>query len=396
MAERKKIAILTLSVGSGHVRAAEVLQAALQDGSEKLEVRTLDAIELARPWFCWLYVGTYWWMLRHAPGLWRRLFERRQRKRHRSTAPHWVFRRGCAEVFRQLKAFGPDLVMATEIGAAEIAALGKREGWFNAPILAVGTDFHSEPPWVQREIDVYAIASEEAKQQLIGWGVSPNRIVLCGIPIDPAFALTLDRGEIRQALGLPTRFPVVLVMGGGMGPAPLDQIIVHLERCRLPLQALVVSGRDREMKARLESLRGRVALELHVFGWSDNIPELMTAADLLITKPGGVTAAEALAAGLPMLLTQPIPGPEERHVRYLEQHGVAVWAHDLDALPQLTHQLLSSPERLAEMGRRCRELARADAAHAIAQVARALLETATFIDFLAAPPARPGESAYLM
>lgn len=202
MTGRKRIAILTLSVGSGHVRAAEVIQAALLDGAENLEVRTLDAIELARPWFRWVYVEPYWWMLRHAPGLWRRLFERRQQKAHRSTAPHWVFRRGCVEVFRQLQAFAPNLVIATEIGAAEIAALGKREGWFNAPILAAQTDFQTEPPWVQREIDVYGVASEEAKKQLIGWGVSPNRIVLCGIPVDPAFALAFDKDEVRQALGL--------------------------------------------------------------------------------------------------------------------------------------------------------------------------------------------------
>ena len=396
MTGRKRIAILTLSVGSGHVRAAEVIQAALLDGAENLEVRTLDAIELARPWFRWVYVEPYWWMLRHAPGLWRRLFERRQQKAHRSTAPHWVFRRGCVEVFRQLQAFAPNLVIATEIGAAEIAALGKREGWFNSPILAVQTDFQTEPPWVQREIDVYGVASEEAKEQLIGWGVSPNRIVLCGIPVDPAFALAFDKDEVRQALGLAPHRPVVLVMGGGMGPVPLDQVVMSLERCRLPLQTLVVSGRDREMKARLENLRGRVALDLHIFGWSDNIPELMTAADLLISKPGGVTVAESLAVGIPLLLTHPIPGPEERHVRFLEHQGVAVWARNLDEIPQLTHQLLINPERLTEMTRRCHELARPDAAHAIAQVARALLETATFIDFLAAPPARSGESAYLM
>jgi processive 1,2-diacylglycerol beta-glucosyltransferase len=396
MTGSKRIAILTLSVGWGHVRAAEVIERALLDGGENVEVRTFDAIEKARPWFRWLYVDTYWWMLRHAPGLWRRLFERRQRKAHRATAPHWVFRHGCAETLRQLKAFAPHLVIATEIGAAEIAALGKREGWFNSPILAVQTDFQTEPPWVQREIDVYGIGSEESKAQLIGWGVSPNRIVLCGIPIDPAFALAFEESEVLRALGLDPRRPVVLVMGGGMGPAPLDEIIQSLERCGLPLQVLAVSGRDRALKPRLESLRGKIALDLHVFGWSDSIPELMTAADLLITKPGGVTTAEALAVGVPMLLTHPIPGPEERHVRYLEQNGAAVQARHLEDIPRLVAQLLNNPEKLAEMARRARELARPEAAHAVAHVARALLEKATYIDFLAPPPTRSGESAYLM
>jgi processive 1,2-diacylglycerol beta-glucosyltransferase len=396
MTGAKRIAILTLSVGAGHARATQIIQRALLDGGENVEVRCLDAVELGRAWFRWLYVDSYWLMLRYAPALWRRLFERRQRKRHRATAPHWLFRRGCAEVLHRLKTFAPHLVIATEIGAAEIAALGKREGYFNSPVLAVQTDFQGEPPWAQREIDVYVVASEEAKSQLIGWGVSANRVVLCGIPIDPAFGLAFDEGEMLRALGLDPRRPVVLVMGGGMGPMPLDAIVQSLERCGLPLQVLAVSGRDQAMKARLEGLRGRIALDLHVFGWSDNIPELMTAADLLITKPGGVTVAEALAVGIPMLLTQPIPGPEERHARYLEQNGVAVQARYVEEIPQLVFRLLGDPEKLAEMTRRARERARPDAAHAIAQVARALLETATYIDLLAAPPTRSGESAYLM
>jgi processive 1,2-diacylglycerol beta-glucosyltransferase len=392
----KRIAILTLSVGSGHVRAAEVIQRALHDGSDDVEVQTLDALETARRWFLWLYVQPYWWMLRYAPWLWRRLFERRQRKLHRSTAPHWLFRRGCVEVLKQVKAFHPHLVVATEIGAAEIAALGKREGWFSVPILAVQTDFQTEPPWVQREIDVYCVGSEEAKAQLINWGISPNRVLFSGIPVDPAFVLAFDKAELLRALGLDARRPIVLVMGGGMGPAPLDAIIRSLELCGLPLQVIAVVGHDQALRRRLEQIRGKVALNLHIFGWTDTIPELMTVADLLITKPGGVTSAEALAVGVPMLLTHPIPGPEERHLRYLAQNGVAVYARKLEEIPQLTFRLLSNPEKLAEMRRRARELSRPDAAHAIAQVARALLEKATYIDLLAAPSVRAGESAYLM
>jgi processive 1,2-diacylglycerol beta-glucosyltransferase len=396
MSVHKRVAILTLSVGSGHVRAAEVVQRALTDGGEDLDVRIVDALAVARRWFLWLYVQPYWWMLRHAPGLWRRLFEQRQQKHHRSTAPHWVFRRGCVEVLRQLKAFAPQLVIVTEIGAAEIAALGKREGWFNAPILAVQTDYQTEPPWVQREIDVYCVGSDEARSQLIAWGISPNRVLLCGIPIDPAFSLCFDKPEVIKALGLDARRPIVLVMGGGMGPVPLHEIIQSLELCGLPLQVLAVAGHNQHVRRQLEALRGKVAMDLHAFGWTENVPELMAAADLLITKPGGVTSAEALAAGIPMLLTHPIPGPEERHVRYLEQQGVALHAEDLKQIPNLASKLLSNREKLQEMSRRAREMARPDAAHAVAHVARALLEKTTYIDLLATRPARPGESAFLM
>jgi processive 1,2-diacylglycerol beta-glucosyltransferase len=392
----KRIAILTLSIGWGHVRAAESLQRTLEAGNEPIEVQVLDGLEQARYWFHWLYVWPYWWMLRCAPGLWRRLFERRQRRLHRSTAPRWLFRRGCMKVLDRLRAFTPDLVIVTEIGAAEIAALGRREGWFNAPILAVQTDFQTEPPWVQPEIDAYGVGSEEARTQLIGWGVSPNRVLLCGIPVDPRFGLAQDKNELLQALGLDSRRPVVLVMGGGLGSAPLDRIIESLEFCRLPLQVLAVAGRNRELQQRLEDLKSKLVLDLHPLGWTENIPELMAVADLLITKPGGLTSAEALASQLPMLLTSPIPGPEERHVRYLEQRGAAVHAETLEEVPRRVSELFSSLERLREMRRQARELARPGAAFALAQAARALIDRGTYIDLLASPTGRSEESAYLM
>jgi processive 1,2-diacylglycerol beta-glucosyltransferase len=392
----RRVCILTLSVGAGHLRASEVVQRALYDGTDPIEVKVVDALDSARSWFHWLYVDPYWWMLRHAPWLWRKLFERRQRKLHPATAPGWMFRRGCREALRQIKNYAPHLVIVTEIGAAEIAALGRREGWFNAPILAVQTDFQTEPPWVQSGIDVYCVASDEARGQLIGWGVLPNRVLLSGIPVDPAFSLPFDKADLVQALGLDARRPVVLVMGGGMGPVPLDKVVASLELCGVPMQVLAVAGHDRGLRQRLELLHGRIAMDLHPFGWTDNVPELMAVADLLITKPGGLTAAEALAAGLPMILTHPIPGPEERHVRYLEQKGVALHAEKLGDVSRLASRLLSSPEELREMRRRAREWSRPDAAHAIAQVALALLEKATYIDLLATPPPRSGESAYLM
>ena len=393
---KRRVAILTLSVGSGHVQASSVIGDALKDGGEDVEVVLVDALNLARGWFQWVYVRSYWWMLRHAPGAWRNLFERRNRKQHRATAPQWVFRRGCDKVLEQFRAFNPEIVIATEIAAVEMAAIGKREGWFNAPILAVQTDYQAEPPWVQREVDYYCVGSEEARQQLVGWGASPHRILVSGVPIDPGFALRVDRLEVLGSLGLVPRKPVVLVMGGGMGPAPLDEIVLSLEQCELPLQVLAVAGHNRTMRRRLESLKGRVAVELFTFGWTGRIAELMAAADLLITKPGGVTVAEALSAGVPLLLTEPIPGPEELHVRYLVDRGAAAHATSLAQIPQLASGLLTSPSKRARMVKRQRELARPDAAHAVAQVARALMEKTGYMDLVAAPPRGSRDTAYVM
>lgn len=392
----RQIAILTFGIGSGHVCASSVLARTLQEGGAGVDVRVFDAIEYAQPWFRWLYVYPYWWALRYAPWLWRRLYERRHRKNHRGTAPPWVFRWGCRKLLRELRRLTPNLLIVTEIGAAEIAALAKREGLVNTALLAVQTDFRTEPPWVQPEIDFYCVGSAEARSQLIGWGISPHRILVCGIPIDPVFALPCDKREILRSLGLAAERPVVLVMAGGMGPAPLDKVVLSLGRCGLPLQVIAVAGHDGEMRARLENLQGKIALDLRTLGWTENVHELMAAADLLVTKPGGLSTSEALAAGLPMVLAHPIPGPEEHHARHLVQRGVALHARTNEEIPQLVLPLLLSAEKRAEMARRAKELARPDAAHAVAQVGRALLEKATYIELLVSPGVDPSDSAYVM
>src|SRR5262249_16957612 len=131
-------------------------------------------------------------------------------------------------------------------------------------------------------------------------------------------------------------------------------------------------------------------------GWAENVPQLMAAADLLITKPGGLSTSEALAVGLPMVLTHPIPGPEERHASHLVRHGVALSARSGEELPQLVSPLLPTPPKRAEMARRAKEMARPDAVYAVAEVGRALLEKASYIDLLASPRVCPGDSAYMM
>lgn len=392
----RRIAIVTLSAGAGELQASRAIHQALHDGADNVEAHTMDLLDLAEPWFRRSYAFPCWLTMRRAPAVWRKVFEWRQRKRLLKIFPDSLIRRGCERALNRLRLFRPHLVIAAETGAARLAALGRREGWFDVPILAAHTAFCAEPVWAENQIDVHCVGSEEAKGQLISWGVSANRIVTCGVPVDPACALSFDRVELRRAFGLHPSRPVVLVMGGGIRPAPLDLIIQSLEMSRHPIQVLALTARDHNLRRRLEAMRGRLALDLRVFGWSESILELMAAADLLITRPGGLVTSEALAAGLPMVLGFAAPGMEEAHLRFLLERNVAVAATRAEEISRLVSGLLDDPQRLEVLRARGREMARPDAAYAVAQVARALLEKATYIDLLAAPVPASGESAYVM
>jgi processive 1,2-diacylglycerol beta-glucosyltransferase len=394
MTPRRSIALLTLARGEGDQRAAEVIQRAIQDGEGNFDIRIVDAWELSRAWFRKVCAGLFSRALESArekwPGLARHILRRT------SWIPDWAGRRGCREVFRRLRESPPDLVIAAGSGALGLGALAKRDGWIDCPILAVQTQLEIEPGAEQKEVDVFSVAHEDARAELIARGVSPHRVVLCGFPIDPAFSLPFDIEDLMPALGLDARRPVALVMAGAGGTREASAILAQLERCTFPLQVVVVAGRDAATKAQIEALRGRVALDFQVFGWTDMVPELMAAADLLVTRPAAMPTAEALTRGLPMILTPARSTAEAKLSRQLQEAGAALAAPAVEEIPKLIDGLLETRAELSRMGHRAHELARPAAAHAVAQMAVALLDTASYIDFLATPPARPGESAYLM
>src|SRR5260370_22962894 len=193
-----RILVLTLSFGSGHPRAAEAIAEEFRQTSRNADVRVIDALEDCRWWFRLGYVWPYWTMVRRAPALWGRFFARRTAHMNRQTAPPWTFRRGCAQVFKVITDFRPDIIVATEVAACEIAALAKRDGLTSARIVSVITDYEAEPVWIQSEVDSYAVPDEHVRHQLSAWGARAESIIVCGVPISSAFRQRYNLNAARK------------------------------------------------------------------------------------------------------------------------------------------------------------------------------------------------------
>src|SRR5215510_3433495 len=190
--KRPRIMVLTMSFGSAQVQAAKKIASELLCEAPKAEVRVVDALASSRFLFYAGYVWTYWAMLRHAPGLWYRLFNRRLEREHRRTAPKWAFQFGCPDVFKAILGFEPDTIVATEVAACEIAAIAKRRGLTRARIVNVITDYEAEPAWVQPEVDNYAVGDPYVADHLRAWGAPIDRIHVCGIPRASSFLVPQD------------------------------------------------------------------------------------------------------------------------------------------------------------------------------------------------------------
>jgi len=179
-------------------------------------------------------------------------------------------------------------------------------------------------------------------------GMDADRVHLLGMPIDPAFTMPVatPRSVRRAALDLQTNLPVVLVMGGGEGAGGLTQAVLALANERLHAQLLVVTGRNHRLYARLRRLEPHFQTPTRIVGFVHNMPELMHAADIVVTKAGPGTICEALACGVPLVLTGAIPGQEQANLTFVVEQGVGVLASSPRQLATHIRQLIdrASPQ----------------------------------------------------
>jgi len=368
MKKMPRILVLTLSFGSGHVQAARTIAREIKRHSPDAEVRVLDALADCRILFRAFYVWPYWAMVRYAPALWDRFFTRRTAKMRQNTAPEWAFRFGCPRVFKTISAFKPDAIVATEVAACELAALAKRDGLTQARIINVITDYEAEPVWVKREVDAYAVADDYVRDQLFVWGATAASIA-CGIPTDGTFCERHDETKTRRRHGITDDAPIVLLMGGGWGPTHMNEVAARLCESGQTMHVIAATGHDTRTRRRLARLRAWPPVSLRVLGWTDDIAPLMQAAAVLVTKPGGLTTAEAAVCGLPVVVFDAIPGPEQRNAARLAEIDAGVVTSGGRETAVAILSLLRNESARGRMSARARLLARPDAAATIARLA---------------------------
>ena len=365
MNETPRILVLTLSFGSGHVRASQTIAKELKRLTPGAQVSVIDALERCRWWFYAFYAAPYWLMVRHFPRAWQRLFETRVKKRHSRTAPEWAFRLGCPQVFDAITRIKPDAIVAVEVAAGEMGAIAKRDGLTAARLISVITDHEAEPAWVKQEVDAYAVADETVREQLILWGVPRTRIEVTGIAVDASFV----KARLRS---LPDSNndskPLVLLMGGGMGPTRMHLVAEMLSKSGVPMQIVAIAGHDRRVQKKLSQLCAEAPVSLRVIGWADDVATLMQAATLLVTKPGGLTISEAAWCGLPSVLFDALPGPEQRNAARLASGGAALITSGVEETVATAISLLRDEPTRRDMSLRARQLASRDAATNIARL----------------------------
>jgi processive 1,2-diacylglycerol beta-glucosyltransferase len=353
------VLIVSASAGAGHVRAAEAVGKAC--AAIKVAAEHVDVLDLAPRWVRGLYGGGFRLLAEHAPGVWRGIYSMSDGPEGDTARWGPVAHRILFREFRRLLRSRPwEYCLSTHFLPTQLAA---RSGATRFGLVV--TDFTLHRYWVQPHVREYFVGTSDLAER-VRHRVGGALVEATGIPVDPVFAAVCPQAS-RATLGLSETDRVVLVMGGGFGLGTDESAEAALSLPDADLRVLAVCGANVDSRARLTAL-AESDRRLTVRGHVDDVERYMAAADVIVTKPGGLSLSEALAVGRPMVLTRPLPGHEEANAQRIAGAGAALLAHSGNEVRAALERMFDDPGLRMRMAEPVRALARPDAAANVAAI----------------------------
>lgn len=370
---KPRILILSTSAGAGHVAAAKALEQVFARSPDVEEVIHKDALEFTNQTFRDFYSELYLTLVKRSPhfvGWW---YDESDEPWRTDQVRSAMDRINLQPLSKFILEYQPHRVVCTHFLPAGLVAYLMEKQQLDTHLSIVTTDYDFHSQWLSKLFNRYFVAIEQTKAHLVALGIPEERVSVSGIPIDPAYGEPVDRPAVLGKYRLDEQVPVLVFSAGAVGGGPVRAIVEQLMLLEHGAQCIVICGRNAEMRREIEALTVSQAEKFRILGFTSDMPNLMRVATLFIGKPGGLTASEAMAAGVPMVISSPIPGQEERNSDHLLENGAAIKINDLTTVAYKLDQLLGDPKRLQQMRENTRRLGRPDAAQTIVD---ALLERA--------------------
>ena len=373
MKNKIKVAILSVSAGAGHVRAAQALEQSITDNySENVEAIHLDVMDYVPKLFRKLYADSYIHVINRYPGLWGYMYDKSDIIRSdRSIIKKIrvaIERLNTKKLLKKMIELKPDIIISTHFLPPELISRMIRKGATLPPSWVQVTDFDLHGLWVHEFMTGYFAASDEVGFRMKCRGIPENQINVTGIPIMPVFAKKHSRAECAKELGLDPKKLTLILMAGGLGVGGIFELTERLLKMEENFQIISLAGKNKALLSDLTELSMRFPGKLHPMGFTKTIERVMAASDVAVTKPGGLTSSECLAMGLPMIVVSPIPGQEERNSDYLLENGVAMKAHDAIGVEFKVRELISNPKKLKEMSNNAKKISTPNASKDVLEI----------------------------
>lgn len=369
----RKVLVLSASAGAGHVRAAQALEKALtlhQRGGS-LEVRHVDILDYTNKVFRHFYSKAYIDLVNKMPEVPGWIYDKLDKPWQNERRRLALDKLNTRPMVKLLRDYKPDLIICTHFLPAEIVSWLRAKEKLSSRQAIIVTDFDVHAMWLVHHYEHYFVAIDEARVYLEALGIPAEKITVSGIPIDPVFASHKSKTEMRRKHELAEDRTTILISAGGFGVGAVYALIQTLMELKHRAQLVAICGRNEDLKTRLTKLASSIphnaTMILKPVGYTHDMDEFMTASDVVVGKPGGLTTSEALAKGLAFVIVNPIPGQEERNSDHLLEAGAAIRSNNLLTLTYKLDLLLGDPSRLTRMQRNAKAMGHPHAARDIVE-----------------------------
>jgi 1,2-diacylglycerol 3-beta-galactosyltransferase len=370
-ASPRRILFLFSDTGGGHRAAAEAVIAALEEKyGASVRCELIDVFRAYSPapfkyapelYPIWIKRGRLMWTLGY------HMSDRRGQPRMVTFLVRSIWRKFKQGLDRLFKDHPSDLIVSVHPLFNTLAMVSLRPMPQRPPFVTIVTDLVSTHAfWFNRNVERILVPTEPAYERGLKFGIAPEKMRITGLPVHPRFASSLlSKSDARAKLGWDDNLTTILLVGGGDGMGPLYHIARRINALKLPCQLAIVAGRNEDLRNNLQQVQWNQPT--HIYGFVTNMPELMAGADILVTKAGPGTISEACMAGLPMIISDHIPGQEYGNVSYIREHNAGVYARGPQRVAQAVQQWLTEPpEELQKRAENARRLARPNAVWEIA------------------------------
>jgi len=367
--QRLRILVLYMAAATGHRQAAEVIRQTSEELYPEVEVRRESLARYGNPFLRYLLEDLYNAIIRLAPWFWNLIWDSKEVYWLTYGLRNLLYQLNYSRLYKKIiLPFDPQTVICTHNIACALCSVIKKAKGVNYLLAAVPTDFCVHPYWFYDNVDVYFLSHKGLKKKLVEMGADPRKIKITGIPISLNFSKSHNSEKLKKKWGLKEDFFTILLMGGGQGMmGSLKEVILVLNKSHLPIQVLVVTGANRRLRKKIQRIQSKVNFPLKVLGYTRQIDELMEVSDLLISKPGGLTTAEALAKEIPLGILDSLAGQERRNKELLLEKEIAFELRSKKAMICLIKNFVEGDFDWENWRRRVRDLARPKAAQEIAQ-----------------------------
>lgn len=364
----KRVLLLYISEVSGHHQATLAIEAALRQLEPNAKILNINAFRQTTPISEKIINQLYLKVIKRTPQIWKYLYDNPSFIKNTRQIKKIIHKFNSPKLKAIVDDFKPDCIVCTQAYPCGMIADCKKSYGLDIPLIGILTDYAPHSFWIYDEVDYYIVPAEEVKERFIQKGVDAKKIINFGIPIYPKFAKNKNKNYIAYKYGLDINKPIILIMGGGQGIGPIKDIVKYIDALGQDEQLVVICGINKKLFKRLKRLATKSPKKIVVLEYVQTIDELMEIASIIVTKPGGLTTAEALAKGLPFIIVSPIPGQEAANAAFLVKKGVGIKIENMEEFPAAVSGLLSNRQKLTRMSFQARQISKPRAAVDIASL----------------------------